>query len=138
MKVADRAVDGHTSLIPPGIAQMTITRDESAHAGDRQASFPALILDFSDRCQLRIDQYCKRHRFGFRIARVQFEPEDDDAEAHPDLRRSEPRATEGPHGIAHIAEQIFEFGGAKLAYRGRDCQKPRIAHSENFAYCHGS
>jgi hypothetical protein len=66
------------------------------------------------------------------------EAENHHAQAHPDLRCSEARPIEIAHGVPHIGEQIFELRGAEFAHRLRHRQQARIAHFENFAYCHGS
>jgi hypothetical protein len=42
------------------------------------------------------------------------------------------------HRILHIGEQLPKFGRAELKHRLRHREQPRIAHFENFAYCHGS
>jgi hypothetical protein len=95
-------------------------------------------LVFTQGCQDRVDQYRKGHGIRFRVARVQFEAEYHDAQAHPDLRCSEAGAIEIAHGVPHIGKQAFELGSAKLEYRFGYRQEARIAHFENFAYCHGS
>ena len=57
-------------------------------------------------------------------------------QSHADLGRGEAGAIEIAHGIPHIVEQIQELGSAEFAYRFGHRQEARIAHFENFAYCH--
>jgi hypothetical protein len=138
MKVLNGPINGHPAGIEAGVAQMPITRHEPAHAGHRQASFPAFILLLPERRQGGVDQHRKGHRIRLRVARIELEAEDDDAQAYPDLRCSEAGPIEIAHGVPHIGQQAVEFRSAKFEYRLSYRQKARIAHFENFAYCHGS
>ena len=135
-----RAIDKgfHCSGVEAGIAQMPIPRYQPAHAGHRQASFPALILLLAERRQGRVDEHGEGHGIRVRVAGVVLETKNHDAQADADLRCSETGPIEIAHGVPHIGEQTFELGSAKLEYRFGYRQQARIAHSENFAYCHGS
>jgi hypothetical protein len=42
------------------------------------------------------------------------------------------------HRVPHIGQQAFKFGSAKFTYWFGYRQQARVAHFENFAYCHGS
>ncbi len=138
MKIADRTIDGVAGGIHAAIVQIAIPRHQTAHAGNRQATLPALVLFLTQGCQQRVDQYRKGHRIRFGIARIEFKSENHDAQADADLRCSETRPIEITHGVPHIGDQAVEFGGAELTHRLRYRQQARIAHFENFAYCHGS
>src|SRR5215469_16105631 len=60
VKALDRAVDRRTGGIEPLVTQPPVTRHEAAHAGDRETSFPSLLLLGIERRQQRIDE----HRVG--------------------------------------------------------------------------
>jgi len=85
-----------------------------------------------------VDEFRVGHGIGLRVTRIHLEPENHHPQAHADLRCSEPRAIEIAHGVPHIGQQRLEFGSTEPADRFSDRQQARIAHSENFAYCHGS
>src|ERR1700678_3306971 len=68
MKVLDGAVDGRPGGIEAGVAQIPIPRYQPAHAGDRQAPLPALVLLLAERGQGGGDQHGVRHGLGLRDA----------------------------------------------------------------------
>ena len=43
MKIAHRPVDGFTSEVDSGVAQVPIPRDEAPHAGYRKTALPAFL-----------------------------------------------------------------------------------------------
>src|ERR1700730_14504546 len=138
MKVPHGTIDGHTGSIKARIAQMPIPRHQPADPRHRQASFPALLLLLAQRRQGWVDQHRKGYGIGLRVARILLEAEYHHAQAHADLRCSEAGSVEIAHRVPHVDEQAFEFGSAEFEYRQSHRQQARIAHFENFAYCHGS
>jgi len=105
VEIAHLTVDRSAELVETAIAQTFVARHQAAHAGHRQAAFPALFLFVIEHGELGIDQHGERHRLGIGIARIAFDAEDDDALQFADLRRREAGAIGREHGLAHVGDQ---------------------------------
>src|SRR5580704_9564146 len=101
VKIPYRAIDWGSRRVESGVAQLAVPRHQTAHARNRQASLPILVLNLSDRRQLGVDEHRVGHRLRFRIAWTLVETEYHHPQTDSNLRCGEPRAIEIPHGLPH-------------------------------------
>src|ERR1700730_5460876 len=136
MKVVHASVDGLALGVYAGISQVAEPWDHPSHAGYRETSLPTVLHLVAEGGQLGVDQHGVGHRCGLRVARIVVHAENHHAQAHAYLRRGKSRPIEILHRVPHIGDQVFERWGAELPNRFGHRQEPRIAHLQNFAYCH--
>jgi tRNA-2-methylthio-N6-dimethylallyladenosine synthase len=138
VKVPDRAVDRAAVGIDAGVAQLAVARHQAPHAGDRETALPAFLHLIAQGREFGIDEHGVGDLLGIGVAWVRLDTEYDNSEAHPNLRRCKAGPVEILHGVPHIAEQALELRSAEYGHRLGDLEEPRIAHSQNFTYGHGS
>ena len=125
-------------LVEARVSQSLETRHESAHAGHRQTTLPAIFSVIVEKVDPRIDQDGLGYWLGIGISRIVHEAEDHDPQGHADLRGRDARAAVSLHGIPHVAEELIQLGRRNITHRLRHLQQAGIAHSKYFANCHGS
>src|SRR5690606_31336850 len=135
MEAADCAIDWAAVLVVAAVAHSYVTRHETAHARDRQATFPTLFHRRVERIDDGIDQDRVRHLLSLGVPRIPAHAEDHDLPRDANLWRCEPRAVQRRHGVAHVLEQRVQLWRIERFDRLRLLQQPRIAHLQ---YCSNS
>ena len=114
MKALDGAIDWLPCKVKALVTQLSITRYQASHTGDRKATFPVLIHILANRGQRRVDEHRKRNCVSIGISWILFEPKDDDTQRDANLWRCEPSTIEFLHRIQHVRDKFLKLGIEKL------------------------